>query len=143
MKTTEEKTNTSTQPNVQAKKESFFSKEREGSFFSKTNKANSSFFSPAIIQPKLTIGQPNDKYEVEADTMADAIVGRSSAKPDIQNKNISNIQRESLATPLEDEKLGTAEQRMEEDKLVQEKPQVQTKCSECGNEEELPKKRRY
>ncbi len=64
--------------------------------------------------------------------MADAVVSNSSSKPDIQNKEISSIQRESLATPLEDEKLGTAEQRMEEDKLVQEKPEIQ----KMGDEEE-------
>ncbi|WP_354667420.1 eCIS core domain-containing protein [Pseudotamlana agarivorans] len=76
------------------------------------------------MQTKLTIGQPNDKYEKEADTMADAVVNNSS-KPEIQNKEISSIQRESLATPQEDEKLGTAEQRIEEDKLIQEKLEVQ------------------
>ncbi|WP_298892641.1 DUF4157 domain-containing protein [uncultured Psychroserpens sp.] len=92
----------------------FFSKESKTPFFNKG----------ATVQTKLTIGQPNDKYEKEADTMADAVVNNSS-KPDIQNKEISNIQRESLATPQEDEKLGTAEQRIEEDKLIQEKPEVQ------------------
>ncbi|MCD2257706.1 eCIS core domain-containing protein [Psychroserpens luteolus] len=92
----------------------FFSKESKTPFFNKG----------ATVQTKLTIGQPNDKYEKEADTMADAVVNNSS-KPEIQNKEISNIQRESLTTPQEDEKLGTAEQRIEEDKLIQEKPEVQ------------------
>lgn len=64
--------------------------------------------------------------------MADAVVNNSASKPAIQNKEISGIQRESLATPQEDEKLGTAEQRMEEDKLVQEKPEIQ----KMGGEEE-------
>ena len=97
----------------------------EGSFFSKESKTP--FFNSrnsTVVQTKLTIGQPGDKYEKEADTMADAVVTKSS-KPAIQNKKISSIQRESLATPQEDEKLGTAEQRMEEDKLVQEKPEIQ------------------
>jgi hypothetical protein len=80
------------------------------------------------------VGQPGDKYEKEADTMADAVVNNSS-KPTIQNKEISSIQRESLATPQEDEKLGTAEQRMEEDKLVQEKPGIQK--MEQPEEEEM------
>jgi hypothetical protein len=62
--------------------------------------------------------------------MADAVVNNSASKPDIQNKEISSIQRESLATPLEDEKLGTAEKRMEEDKLVQEKPELQRQENE-------------
>ncbi|MEL6812954.1 MAG: DUF4157 domain-containing protein [Bacteroidota bacterium] len=99
---------------------------KETPFFSKDSK--SSFFNTAeggSIQTKLSVGKPGDKYEKEADSMADAVVGNSASKPDIQNKEISSIQRESLATPQEDEKLGTAEQRMEEDKLVQEKPELQ------------------
>jgi hypothetical protein len=94
----------------------FFSKEHKTPFFNSRNNTT--------VQTKLIIGQPGDKYEKEADAMADAVVNNSS-KPDIQNKEISTIQRESLATPQEDEKLGTAEQRMEEDKLVQEKPEIQ------------------
>ncbi|WP_103069653.1 eCIS core domain-containing protein [Aquimarina sediminis] len=94
----------------------FFSKEAKKPFFSVSN--------GGAVQTKLSIGQPGDKYEKEADSMADTVVNKT-AKPDIQNKEISSIQRESLATPQEDEKLGTAEQRMEEDKLVQEKPEIQ------------------
>jgi len=101
------------------------SEKKEAPFFMKENK--SPFFNTTTetpVQAKLTVGQPGDKYEKEADTMADAVVDNSS-KPNIQNKAISSIQRESLATPLEDEKLGTAEQRMEKDKLIQEKPEIQ------------------
>ncbi len=49
--------------------------------FQKTSPANTSaknssksFFSPATIQPKLTIGQPNDPYEKEADAMAEQVM---------------------------------------------------------------------
>lgn len=96
----------------------------EAPFFSKMNKTPFFNNKSTPVQTKLSIGQPGDKYEKEADTMADAVVNKSS-KPNIQNKDISSIQRESLATPQEDEKLGTAEQRMEEDKLIQEKPLIQ------------------
>lgn len=94
----------------------FFSKESKKPFFNGSN--------GVAIQTKLSIGQPGDKYEKEADSVADAVVNKT-ATPNIQNKEISSIQREALATPQEDEKLGTAEQRMEEDKLVQEKPEIQ------------------
>ncbi len=106
----------------------FFSKESKQPFF---NVANGS-----AVQTKLAIGQPGDKYEKEADSMADAAVSNAS-KPEIQHKEISSIQRESLVTPQEEEKLGTAEQRMEEDKLVQEKPEIQKMG---GEEEELQAK---
>lgn len=91
---------------------------------------------PFFQKKGLTIGQPGDKYEQEADAMADSVVNNSNNTSGVQQKEISSIQRESLATPLEDEKLGTAEQRMEEDKLVQEKPEIQTMREK--EEEETP-----
>lgn len=108
---------------------------KESPFFSKENKAPFFNADGGPVQAKLTVGQPGDKYEKEADSMADAVVSNTT-KPDIQNKEISSIQRESLATPLEDEKLGTAEQRMEEDKLVQEKPEIQRMDTPEEKEEE-------
>ena len=111
--------NKSPHQNEEADKERapFFSKENKTPFFNSA--------SGTAIQPKLTIGQPNDKYEKEADSMADAVVNNTATTPAIQNKEISAIQRTTLATPQEDEKLGTAEQRMEGDKLIQEKPEIQ------------------
>ena len=35
----------------------------------------------SFIQPKLNVGTPGDKYEVEADKAADQIVGKSKASP--------------------------------------------------------------
>ena len=101
-------------------------------FFSNDN--HTPFFN-AGIQTKLSVGKPGDKYEKEADRMADSVVNHSKSKPLVQNKEISSVQRESLASPQEDEKLGTAEQRMEEDKLVQEKPMIQKE--ENPEEEEM------
>ena len=40
---------------------------------------------PETIQAKLTIGQPDDKYEQEADSMADQVVQRLKT-PTIQQK---------------------------------------------------------
>ncbi len=110
---------------------SFFSKEPKQPFFNVAN-------GEGAVQTKLTVGQPGDKYEQEADKVADAVVNNTS-KPDIQNKELNSIQRESLATPVDEEKLGTAEQRMEEDKLVQEKPEIQ-KMEESKEEEMVNKK---
>ncbi|MEO1259499.1 MAG: DUF4157 domain-containing protein [Bacteroidota bacterium] len=101
-------------------------------FFSKTSDTVQARQEDAFFQPKLTIGQPNDKYEQEADAVADAVVDHAGPTPAVQQKEISSIQRVTLATPQEDEKLGTAEQRMEEDKLIQEKPELQ----KMGDEEE-------
>ena len=70
MKTAEPK-NTSVAAMQKAGKP-FFSKEGEGSFFGESIMKQSDFFKPSsalrvsmegILQTKLTIGQPNDKYE--------------------------------------------------------------------------------
>lgn len=61
----------------------------------------------AFFQPKLTIGQPGDIHEKEADAVANQVVQR-------------------LATSKEDEKIGTNDARMERDKEDPMKP-VQTK----------------
>ena len=45
----------------------------QGAFFSSRQ---NNFFNNNAIQPKLTIGQPNDKYEQEADHIADKVVQR-------------------------------------------------------------------
>ncbi len=109
------KTNTVGHYTLQLKQQPFFSKEGDGSFFSKSNEATSSFFSPRTIQPKpvspagrLTIDEPNDKYEVEADAMADKVVQRLSTNNNFTSSGISD---------------GNTT--------------IQTKCTECGEEEKL------
>lgn len=52
----------------------FFNKNGEGDFFSQVKETEAPFFSPYPIQTKLTIGQPNDKYEQEADMTAEKVV---------------------------------------------------------------------
>ena len=72
----------------------FFAKNGADNFFGKADAEQPSFFNaPAgyavkgngMLQTKLTIGQPNDKYEKEADEMADKVVQRL-ADPSIQTK---------------------------------------------------------
>ncbi|WGH74150.1 DUF4157 domain-containing protein [Tenacibaculum tangerinum] len=54
----------------------------------------------SFIQPKLNIGKPGDKYEVEADKAADQIVAKgndttnSFFAPNIQNKNEEEVQKQ-------------------------------------------------
>ncbi len=81
---------------------------------------------PPFFQTKgLAIGQPGDKYEKEADAVADAMVSPPHVDTSIRKMGMESIQRISLATPRENERSGSAEQRIEEDKLVQEKPEIQ------------------
>lgn len=109
--------------------ESFFSQsqERERSpFFSGRQSGNGE----QAVQTKLTIGKPGDRYEQEADRVASNVVAKSGQSPGLQRQEHGSIQRVSLMSPAEDERLGTAEARMEKDKLIQEKIQTKEKEEE-------------
>ncbi|MCX7099071.1 MAG: DUF4157 domain-containing protein [Methylococcales bacterium] len=109
--------------------EPFFSQsqERERSpFFS----ARHSGSGGQAVQTKLTIGKPGDRYEQAADRVANNVVARNSQTPGLQRQEPGSVQRVTLMSPAEDERLGTAEARMEKDKLIQEKIQTKEKEEE-------------
>ena len=92
---------------------------------------NEPFIKPAI-QRKLNVGKPGDKYEVEADDMANKVVDKIGEQNTIQKTegNEEELQQKPLAasvTPLAQRKEST-----EED-------QVQSKCDECEKEEPVQK----
>lgn len=86
-----------------------------------------------FFQTKLSVGEPGDQYEKEADSVAASVVNKKTPGPVMQQKKISSIQR--LATSQEEEKTSTNDERMKQDRDIQEKPEVQTKCAECEEEE--------
>ncbi len=150
MKVAEAHKSTAAKNKVQAKQEPFFNKEGEGGFFSKSNEVTAPFFSPATVQPKLTIGEPGDKYEVEADAMADQVVQKlaapvnsSSVNTQTQNvqkkeedavvQNMSEIQRKPIFE-------SNAEQQEPNVQTKPITPFIQTKCATCEQEEKLQKK---
>ena len=98
------------QAHEESKNEPFFSNQHE----SKSSQ-NNSFF-----QAKLSVNQAGDSFEHEADQVANAVVNKSSQSPVVQQKKINGIQR--LATPVDDEKLATNDERIKRDKDIQEKP---------------------
>ena len=136
--------------------------EQESPFFAPQEASGTdTFFQPAtrpVIQTKLTVGQPNDKYEQEADTVADKVVQRL-AKSDESNRPSPIAHRPSSApsvseasTPIiqhkteapEEEKLDRKEENKEELPELQKSPVsavgddegLQMKCAECKVEEE-------
>src|ERR1700742_1963639 len=95
-----------------------------------------SFFNP-VIQRKLTINQPNDIYEQEADAVADRVMRMPGMKSDslfFQPKPVSvmPVQRKCSACENE-EKLHRKEDEKEE--LIQQKKInhsiLQRKCTHC------------
>jgi Domain of unknown function (DUF4157) len=69
------------------------------------------------VQAKLTIGQPNDRYEQEADRVAEQVMGMPDAKPAVQREGMPGEE-------LQTKSLGRAIQRevMPEEEEVQAKP---------------------
>jgi hypothetical protein len=108
----------------------FFSKTGAPSFFAGNN-TGSAFFSgtakPPAVQPKLTIGPPHDKYELEADAMADKVVQRSADTASIQTQCAACEQKENLQ-----------KKEKEDDELLN--PKLQRKCAECEKVEKLQTK---
>jgi hypothetical protein len=71
-----------------------------------------------LVQPKLTIGQPNDRYEQEADRVADQVMRMPESKGSLVNGHLSLGKREK------------------ESSLVQQ----QSTCPECPEKEEIQTK---
>lgn len=88
-----------------------------------------------LLQAKLTIGEPADKYEKEADTVASQVVQQINAPNPQQSTQSQSVQREATA---DDEELmkkserGTIQREEEpkEDEELQMKPAVQLQASE-------------
>ena len=135
--------------------------EQESPFFAPQEAAGTdAFFQPAtrpIIQTKLTVGQPNDKYEQEADNVADKVVQRLAKSDNTNHQSpITNHQSapsvSEASTPIiqhktdapEEEKLDRKEDSKEELPELQKSPVsavgddegLQMKCAECEAEEE-------
>jgi len=81
------------------------------------NNGSRSFFSPAFIQTKLTIGQPNDKYEQEADNMADQVMRMSQNGPAIQTQ-CAGCEAEEKMQPKRIQKMGMDEEKMQTKALM-------------------------
>ena len=138
----------------------FFKKESGNSLFVKNEKP---FFNASPIRAKLTVNQPNDPYEKEADAVADKVIQRLNNKsfPNTENnqapffrKSSEPIQRQCAACGKE-EKLQKKEQDDENDLQksdLQRKPvfesdgeppedeNIRRKCAACEKEDKLQKK---
>lgn len=87
----------------------------------------------APVQPKLTVGQPNDQYEQEADRVAEQVMSMTpSATPNIQQQ-AEEEQEEVQAKPLV-ETITPIVQRQE---ALEEDEPIQAKCENCEEEEQV------
>jgi peptidoglycan hydrolase-like protein with peptidoglycan-binding domain len=120
----------------------------------KDSPASTSFFGPKI-QKKLKTGTVGDRYEVEADNVADKVLnnkpsggGLLQSKEEVQQKSISaTISSVQAKETKEEDKSVQKKSDKEEDKKVQKKSDkkeedktVQKKCAECEKEDKVQKK---
>lgn len=73
MFTSEKIAHHSHQPQTAHQNGSFLQRQAEGAFFGQPVQ-QASFFAPSAVQAKLSVSQPDDPYEKEADTMADQVM---------------------------------------------------------------------
>ena len=103
------------------------------------------FIKPSV-QKKLKVGKPGDKYEVEADAMADKVVNKTDGNSNVQKKEgEEEVQQKPLAagvTPLvqrmaaSDEEVQQKVQLQEEEEAVQAKGEEEEESMQLKEEEE-------
>lgn len=103
--------------------EGFFGKEHDTG----KNKPGNGFF-----QAKLAVNKPGDKYEKEADSVANAVVNNATPNRSIQRQKISNVQK----APPEKEEKPPAEKVMKPEKKEEDKLKGVQKKEEPKKEEE-------
>jgi hypothetical protein len=110
----------------------------ESPFFDHASEQGEPFFTPSLgIQTKLTVGQPNDKYEQEADNVADKVVQRlakpaPAAMDSPPLEGLGEETKEELGEDLpEIQKMTT---------FASDGDDIQRKCAACEAEEQIQKK---
>jgi outer membrane protein OmpA-like peptidoglycan-associated protein len=102
------------------------------------NNKGGSFFSPAVIQPKLTVNEPGDMYEQEADAMADKVMRMTDRQglppffPPTAGTGISRLVQRKCAACAHEEEQQVQRQKDKEEEM----PMVQKKCAACEHEEQ-------
>lgn len=154
MKSSTEKSATTTSTTaMQTPQEPFFGKKGGDVFFKSAPQGNAPF-----IQAKLTVNQPGDEYEQEADRVADQVVqrlampspeqatpllstaGRSPAP--IQTKCADCEQKEQVQRKEEEgpEESETIMRKVEFASAGQPPADIQTKCADCEQDEQVQRK---
>ncbi len=93
------------------------------------------FFAPSPIQTKLKIGSPNDRYEKEADAVADQVVAQTGANATVQRKCAKCTEEDRLQRKpaFESEEEG---KNAVQTKLSDAPQGLQLKCPECAQEDQ-------
>lgn len=91
----------------------------------------------AFFQPKLAVGQPGDKFEREADTVADKVVNKQASNDTaLQRKEISSVQAKGMPEAEKEKEMPV--QKMGDPLKKEEEKPVQKKDDPLKKEEEKP-----
>ena len=115
----------------------FFNKGGENSFFSKEHSSENSFFNTSTIQASMTVGQPDDPFEQEAEKVSRQVVDGFDQANSIQRKFSSiGLQQFSIQPFTIGNQISKKLQ-----KIISRTPIiVQAKCDGCEEEEKMQKK---
>ncbi len=125
------------QPAAVVSQKPFFNKSESDSFFSSGTKESGKFFNPGSIQASLTVGQPDDPFEKEADKVSRQVVGGFDHASNIQRK-LSNFGLQQFA--IQPFTIGNRISRKLQKTLARAPLFVQAKCDHCEEEEKMQKK---
>ncbi len=123
------KTENTSAKTEQASAKPFFDKGGEGSFFSSGIQSEQPFFTKSGIQASMTVGQPNDPFEQEAEKVSRQVMGSFDSVTGIQRKLSSLGVQTAIIQPMP---VGAHISRR-----VQRHSTVQTKCDQCEQEEKM------
>jgi flagellar biosynthesis GTPase FlhF len=114
----------------------------------KEKPSSNAFFSPKI-QKKLKTGTVGDKYEVEADKVADKVVNKTATAPNglIQSKSEEEVQQKPISETIsaiqkqemKDDDNKAQKKEMKEEESVQKKEEEEVQNKEIKEEEPVQK----
>jgi hypothetical protein len=129
MKAIAKKSSTTT-PATQATNQPFFTRAGGGNFFAPVNRG-----AAPSVQTKMTVNKPGDKFEQEADKMADKVMRMPSPPAPIKEEKLQKAEPKEKLQKAEDDKLQKAEpeeklQKAEDDKLQKAEPKEKLQKAE-------------
>jgi outer membrane protein OmpA-like peptidoglycan-associated protein len=137
MKATEAKIPSTTGHLQQKMNGPFFNKGGEDTFFSKGAKEPSAFFNSNSIQKSMSVGQPDDPFEKEADKVSRQVMDGFDHAGNIQRKLSAFGLQQFMIQPLT---IGNRISRKLQKTISPAPMFAQSKCEECEREEKMQKK---
>ncbi|MFT5821030.1 MAG: hypothetical protein ACI8ZM_002279 [Crocinitomix sp.] len=109
---------------------------QQGAVGQNIQRANASY--EEKVQTKLEIGSPNDKFEQEADQMANQVMRKCATCED--EKTVQRVSMMRTDKSVQRKCASCQEEKVQRKCATCEEERIQRKCSKCGEKEELRRK---